>query len=158
VTITAVASAITDSPRDSSSPSPCGPNAVCKQWQGAGFCICLQGYFGDPYRSCQPECILNTDCPCDKACVNNKCHNLCWVTCGINADCQVVNHCPSYSCLPSYSGNPFIACHVVQPSKICFFLSLTNKQKGQERRAGVNGVKGLMLNSQWALHQYFDAG
>lgn len=118
-----MAPVVTDGQRDPCNPSPCGPNAVCKQQQGAGSCVCLQGYFGDPYTGCRPECILNTDCPRDKACVNNNCHNLCPGTCGINAECQVVNHSPFCSCLPGYSGNPFISCYVVQPSKTCLFLS-----------------------------------
>lgn len=118
----AVAPAIPDSPWDSCNPSPCGPNAVSKQSKEEGFCVRLQGYFDDPYRNCLPECIFSTHWPRDKAYVNNQCRNLCRVTCGISADCQVVNHSLCCSCLPSYSENPFISCHVVQPSKICFFL------------------------------------
>jgi hypothetical protein len=30
--------------------------------------------------------------------------------CGLNAECHVVNHGPSCSCLPGYIGNPLSAC------------------------------------------------
>ena len=123
MTIPAVAPVVTDGLRDPCNPSPCGSNAVCKQHQGAVSCVCQQGYIGDPYLSCQPECILNSDCPHDKACVNNKCRDLCRGTCGISAECQVMNHSPSCSCLPGYAGNPFVSCQVVQPSKLFFSVS-----------------------------------
>ena len=53
---------------------------------------CLEGYFGDPYASCRPECVTNSDCGQDKACVEQKCRNPCRDnTCGINAVCNVIN-------------------------------------------------------------------
>lgn len=91
-------------------PSPCGPNAVCREQNGAGSCTCLPEYFGDPYQECRPECLVNSDCPSNKACVNNKCRDPCPGTCGINADCRVISHVPSCTCLPSYTGNPFVSC------------------------------------------------
>ena len=113
---------ISEGPKDPCNPSPCGANAVCRQRQGAGSCTCLQDYFGDPYTGCRPECILNTDCPRDKACVNNKCRNPCPGSCGLNAECRVVNHSPSCRCLPGFSGNPIISCQVVTSRKLFFFL------------------------------------
>lgn len=91
-------------------PSPCGANAVCKERNGAGSCLCLPEYFGDPYIECRPECVLNSDCSMTKACVNNKCKNPCPGVCGVNAQCQVVNHSPSCTCLPGYIGNPLSSC------------------------------------------------
>ncbi|KAL1140438.1 hypothetical protein AAG570_000370 [Ranatra chinensis] len=106
-----------EAPRKPCSPSPCGPNAVCKERNGAGSCTCLPEYTGDPYTGCRPECVLNADCPKGKACSNNKCKDPCPGMCGINAECRVVNHAPSCSCLPGYTGNPMISCHKPPPQK-----------------------------------------
>lgn len=94
-------------------PSPCGSNAICKERNGAGSCVCSQSYFGNPYEGCRPECSVNTDCPSDKVCQQNKCNDPCPGTCGNNAQCQTVNHAPICTCLPGYTGNPFQLCTVV---------------------------------------------
>lgn len=104
-------------------PSPCGPNAICKEYLGAGSCTCLPEYFGDPNAGCRPECVMNTDCPKDKTCVNQKCRNPCSGTCGINAECRVYNHAPTCTCLPGYTGNALKSCHL-PPSKTPIFLLL----------------------------------
>lgn len=105
-------------PRNPCNPSPCGANSVCKEYNGAGSCSCLQDYFGDPYVGCRPECIMNNDCPRDKACLGQKCRDPCPGSCGINAECQVINHNPSCSCVPGYTGNALRVCHeIVEPSK-----------------------------------------
>lgn len=101
-------------------PSPCGANAVCKEQNHAGSCSCLPEYSGNPYEGCRPECLVNTDCPTNKACVRNKCIDPCPGTCGANAVCQVVSHVPSCTCLQSYTGDPFRYCSPipVQPGTI----------------------------------------
>lgn len=98
-------------------PSPCGTNAVCREQNGAGACTCLPDYIGNPYENCRPECILNSDCPSDKACVNSKCQDPCPGTCGQNADCYVVNHLPSCTCRPGFTGDPFRYCNVAPPER-----------------------------------------
>nr|CAD7425818.1 unnamed protein product [Timema monikensis] len=105
--------AVLELPRNPCNPTPCGANALCKEHHGAGSCVCLTGYFGDPYTGCRPECVLNADCPRDKACVSNKCLNPCPGTCGVNAECRVINHAPSCSCFPEYTGDPLNSCRVV---------------------------------------------
>lgn len=102
-------------PIEPCNPSPCGANAICKELNGAGSCTCLPEYFGDPYLGCKPECVINSDCPKDKACIGNKCKNPCPGACGLNADCRVSNHAPSCFCLEGYTGNPAVACHVPPP-------------------------------------------
>ncbi|XP_037295454.1 uncharacterized protein LOC119189544 isoform X2 [Manduca sexta] len=92
--------------------SPCGANAICKERHGIGSCSCLPDYYGDPYIECRPECVLNSDCPKDRACVNNKCKDPCPGVCGMNAECRVNNHAPSCACLPGYEGNPFTSCYI----------------------------------------------
>lgn len=103
-------------------PSPCGANALCKEKNGAGSCTCLPEYFGDPYTGCRPECVTNTDCSRDKACVNNKCRDPCPGICGINAECRVNNHAPSCICLPGYTGNPTSACSIIPISKLFIYI------------------------------------
>lgn len=101
------------------SPSPCGSNALCKEKANAGSCSCLEGYIGNPYEGCRPECVINTDCPSNKACINNKCKDPCPGSCSNNAVCQVVNHLPLCTCLNGYTGDPFKYC--VYQGKFSFY-------------------------------------
>lgn len=94
-------------------PSPCGPNAICREQDNAGSCSCLPNYIGNPYEGCRPECILSTDCQSNRACIRNRCIDPCPGTCATNAECQVVNHLPSCTCIPGFSGNPFISCRII---------------------------------------------
>lgn len=87
-------------------PSPCGSNAQCNN----GICSCLPEYQGDPYQGCRPECILNSDCPRDKACIREKCTDPCLGTCGQNAICEVLNHIPICNCPSGMKGNAFVLC------------------------------------------------
>lgn len=96
------------------SPSPCGANANCREQNGAGACTCIQDYTGNPYEGCRPECVLNSDCPSNLACLNSKCKDPCPGTCGRNAMCQVVNHLPSCTCFTGYTGDPFRQCSIIQ--------------------------------------------
>lgn len=104
--------AAVDSPPeiDPCNPSPCGANAVCRD----GVCSCLPEYQGDPYSSCRPECILNSDCPRNRACIRNKCKDPCPGTCGQDAICTVLNHIPICSCPTGMAGNPFVECRPQQ--------------------------------------------
>lgn len=92
-------------------PSPCGANAICHQRDGAGSCTCLEGYQGNPYEGCRPECVLSSDCSADKSCIRNKCADPCPGICGTNAECTVINHVPSCACIKGYTGNPFVQCN-----------------------------------------------
>lgn len=98
-------------------PSPCGANAICREQNNAGSCTCIADYIGNPYEGCRPECVLNSDCPSNKACISNKCKDPCPGTCGQNAECQVVNHLPSCTCIPGYTGDPFRYCSVIPSPK-----------------------------------------
>ena len=98
-------------------PSPCGVNAECKERNGAGACVCIPEYIGNPYEGCRPECSVNSDCPSNKACIRNKCQDPCPGTCGQNAQCQVINHLPSCTCIPGYTGDPFRYCNLPPPER-----------------------------------------
>lgn len=103
--------------QDACNPSPCGPNANCNN----GVCTCISEYHGDPYRECRPECVLNTDCNKNLACINNKCKDPCPGTCGQNALCSVYNHIPTCTCNEGFQGNAFVLCSPI-PGKIYFLL------------------------------------
>lgn len=56
---------------------------------------------------------MNTECPSKKACINNRCVDPCFGTCGVKAICEVSNHIPSCSCPENHEGDPFAACRPV---------------------------------------------
>lgn len=111
-------------PQNPCEPSPCGANAICRERNGAGSCVCLPEYFGDPYSGCRPECVLSTDCARNKACINNKCKDPCPGTCGVNAECRVSNHAPSCFCLQGFTGNALTACHPIPASTLFIYFLL----------------------------------
>lgn len=77
--------------------------------------MCLPEYIGNPYEGCRPECVLNTDCPSNKACIMSKCQDPCPGTCGQNSDCVVISHLPSCVCRQGYTGDPFRYCNIIPP-------------------------------------------
>ena len=109
-------------PRDPCNPSPCGTNAACQVRSDKAVCTCVRDYTGDPTVGCRPECLLNSDCPADKACVGSKCRDPCPGTCGINAACRVANHNAVCVCNEGYTGDPFSQCALIR--KFRFFISL----------------------------------
>lgn len=105
------------------SPSPCGPNSICREVNDQAVCTCAPGYLGSP-PMCRPECIGSSDCPRNQACTNQRCINPCLGTCGLQAKCEVINHNPICSCPERYSGNPFTRCFLQRKrnnSKILIF-------------------------------------
>lgn len=102
------------------SPSPCGPNSHCQAINGISVCKCIEGFTGSP-PLCRPECVVSSDCSTATACVNQRCRNPCLGSCGLSADCTVVNHNPICSCRQGLTGNPFQAC-VTLPSKLKFYF------------------------------------
>lgn len=110
---------VEDTPIDPCNPSPCGPNSQCREINGHAVCSCAPGNIGMP-PTCRPECVVSSECPQDKACINQKCNDPCPGTCGQNARCQVINHNPICSCSNGYTGDPFVRC-IQETSKICIF-------------------------------------
>lgn len=107
-------------PNDLCNPTPCGPNAICRD----GACSCLPEYFGDPYLLCRPECVQSTDCASSKACIRNKCVDPCPGVCGQRAVCNVFNHIPMCSCPEGMTGNAFIACSPVDRTYSHYVINL----------------------------------
>lgn len=81
------------------SPSPCNYNGECRVKNGIAICI-------------YPECVINSDCPRDKACFSQKCRDPCIGVCGINSICQTVNHKPICSCPVGFTGNARVQCTI----------------------------------------------
>ena len=95
---------------DPCDPNPCGPNSNPPQVIGDRCrCTCQPEMIGSP-PNCRPECVVNSDCPADKACINRKCQDPCPGLCGINARCEVRNHLPLCICFQGYFGDPFSEC------------------------------------------------
>lgn len=93
----------------------CGANTECKQLNKVLSCVCKEGFFGNPLLACRPECVLNTECPHNKACINNKCEDPCAGVCGVSAHCDIVNHFPVCYCPQEHTGDPFVSCYPVKP-------------------------------------------
>lgn len=86
----------------------CGERAECYGINHRAVCECPPGLSGDPRNSCVLlGCRSDTECPTDKACINNKCENPCDKTasCAINEICQVYNHRPECACPPGMIGD-----------------------------------------------------
>lgn len=95
-------------------PSPCGPNAICEESNTLEKCRCIEDFLGDPYsiNGCRPECVINSECPSNQACVNNKCADPCGQSiCGNNAKCYTTNHVPSCVCSEGYEGDAINGCY-----------------------------------------------
>lgn len=97
-------------------PSPCGPYSQCRDLGGSPSCSCLEIYIGSP-PNCRPECTVHSDCPSNRACMNEKCRDPCPGSCGTGAECNVINHTPICNCLAGYTGDPFTYCQV-KPQEI----------------------------------------
>lgn len=96
----------------------CGVNAYCRR----NVCECLEGLYGNPKTICRPECVSNSECSQDKACINNKCSNPCVGVCGRNAICEVRNHFAICSCPQNMIGDALTKC-VTPESKYNFSKS-----------------------------------
>ena len=98
-------------------PSPCGINANCQSTARAASCTCIPGYIGNPYIECKPECVVNSECPRNLACIAQKCKDPCSGLCGVYASCYVSNHLPLCKCDPGYTGDAFVACQRITTRK-----------------------------------------
>lgn len=76
----------------------------------------MPNFFGSP-PYCRPECSSNSECPTNKACINQKCNDPCISACGQNANCKVISHSPLCFCDVGYEGDAFSNCRPV-PQRI----------------------------------------
>lgn len=105
-------------PTDPCIPSPCGLNSQCRNINGVPSCSCLSQFIGVP-PNCRPECLINPECPSNKACIKQTCRDPCVGSCGLNALCHVNNHVPICTCYENYVGDPFSECHLKPPERKC---------------------------------------
>lgn len=96
-------------PTNPCQPSPCGPNAVCQVINDQPSCSCKSEFIGTP-PNCRPECVSNSECNNNLACINHKCKDPCPGSCGSNAECHVVNHVSACTCMRDFTGDPFVQC------------------------------------------------
>ena len=101
-------------PVDPCTPNPCGPYSHCKNQNGIAACSCQQGYFGAP-PNCRPECVTDSECRNDQACLQQRCRDPCQGACGNNARCSVRLHKPNCVCDSGYQGDPYVGCIYVEP-------------------------------------------
>jgi hypothetical protein len=115
--------ALPEIPRDPCNPSPCGENTQCfSENNEVAKCVCIPPYIGNPYSGgCRPECLMNSDCLSNLACLASHCRDPCPGVCGLNAQCNVVSHVPVCTCLPGYIGDPFQSCRI-EPIKRKFVI------------------------------------
>lgn len=99
-----------DRPSNPCVPSPCGPNSQCRVVGETPVCSCLPNFVGRA-PNCRPECTINSECPANLACINERCKDPCPGSCGFNAFCNVVNHSPVCTCEAGYNGDPFSGCN-----------------------------------------------
>lgn len=95
----------------------CGFNAYCRNSQ----CVCENGYLGYP-PNCKPECVINSDCSQNLACINEKCVNPCVDNCGRNAECSVIRHKPLCTCPIPLTGNPYNYCFEIRSNAVTIIL------------------------------------
>lgn len=100
-------------PSNPCQPSPCGPNAECRPVGDSPSCTCIDGMIGSP-PNCRPECISNSECDSNRACIRQKCQDPCIGACGTNSECRVVSHTPMCICSIGFTGDPFNQCVPVQ--------------------------------------------
>lgn len=102
-------------------PSICGPYSICKVIGESPSCTCQPNYIGAP-PNCRPECVSNSECPSNLACVNQKCRDPCPGSCGYNADCKVISHALVCACPFGQTGDPLVSCNPIQGSYLSAVL------------------------------------
>ncbi|XP_065203128.1 uncharacterized protein LOC135833319 [Planococcus citri] len=116
-------------PKDLCILSPCGPNSECRQIDDYVTCSCKENYTGSPPQ-CRPECTTDFECPQNKACIGQKCQDLCVAACGLNAQCLVTNHTRTCECLNGFIGDPLVKCvEEGQPDEKCRNIWITHDYK-----------------------------
>lgn len=118
----------------------CGLNTHCVVEQHRPVCSCIAEYTGNPYTKCyliedrtvvpydpcsqrkkdydcNPECLLNSDCPDNKSCMNRRCTDPCKDACGRNTVCTVKSHTAICRCKEGFYGDALIQCYQIPPDR-----------------------------------------
>lgn len=89
----------------------CGKNAECYGINHEAICECPLGFTGNPRGLCAPVvgCRKDTECPSDKACINERCESPCVANpCDNNSECRVFDHVVECECPPGFVGTELI--------------------------------------------------
>ncbi|XP_065215747.1 uncharacterized protein LOC135842290 [Planococcus citri] len=70
------------------------------------------------------ECIFDSECPQNKACIGKKCRDPCDGMCGKNTKCGVDSHVPTCSCKDGLFGDPLTEC--VEEENLPKYTSMTS--------------------------------
>lgn len=97
------------SQEDTCASCQCGPNSIFQTINDKLSCACLPDFIGSP-PNCRPECVSNSECSSNLACIDRKCKDPCPGSCGSNTECRVVSHTPMCACLTGFTGDPFAQC------------------------------------------------
>lgn len=95
---------------------PCSSTAECYGNNHKATCRCASGYSGNPFNRCERiECHTDSDCPNNKACIQQRCIDPCSSVakppCAQNAICYAQNHAAGCICPPHLpEGNPLTYC------------------------------------------------
>ena len=92
---------------------PCPPTFTCTPQNHFPQCSCIRGIANLTSRSCDvPLCTSSINCPDHLVCYQGKCVDLCEIIkpCGINANCEIIDHNPICSCDRTLTGDPYIKC------------------------------------------------
>jgi len=132
---------IPQTPENSCVPSPCGPFAICRDsgYAGVPTCTCLENYIGSP-PNCRPECTVDSECNNNRACLRQKCRDPCLGSCGIGAQCLVINHMAVCLCPKGYTGDAFANCFP-EPSRKHLFLLFRNISSIRSIKLCIHDVK-----------------
>ena len=115
---------------DPCEPNPCGSFSLPPRVVGDRcVCNCEPHMIGTP-PNCRPECVVNSECPQESACITQRCQDPCPGLCGINAYCRVRNHVPICACNQGYQGDPFSRCNRItsELARSYIFLILFHQQ------------------------------
>ncbi|KAB7496769.1 hypothetical protein Anas_09923 [Armadillidium nasatum] len=101
--------------------NPCASNAECYAEQHQAKCRCPSGLKGDGYTQCLViGCRANSNCPPDRACINNQCKDPCLENpCAPTSECLALNNQAMCRCPPGTYGNPQVRCDPV-PEVECY--------------------------------------
>lgn len=97
--------------------SSCGDRAVCYGNNHRAVCECPPGLKGNPQTSCVLfGCRSDSECPGNRACINNKCELPCETAkpCSAPAECKVYNHIVECICPPGTAADGAAGCLEVE--------------------------------------------
>ncbi|KAK8736180.1 hypothetical protein OTU49_004861, partial [Cherax quadricarinatus] len=97
---------------------PCPTKSECYAKEHRAYCRCPSGFQGDGYTKCLAiGCRANSECPSDRACINNICVDPCaYDPCSSNAECVIIDHIARCRCPPGMTGDPKVGClPAIQP-------------------------------------------